>query len=255
MTGSREAELLTAVDLLLDARRTATPIDGLPPNLRPTSLDEAYWMQDQLVRSFGDVGGWKVGAPSPEATPMAAPLPAAWIAPSTTTISGHRFRFRGLEAEVAFRLGSDLPPRAIPYSREEVYAAVASCHPALEVLESGFADPREVDRLCMIGDLQMHGAFLFGPGFADWRNIDFSKEHVAISVDASVRVERTGSNTAGDLMRLLPWLANEGATRSGGLRAGQWITTGSWTGVTLASARSSVGAHFANLGHVSLRFA
>ncbi len=51
-----------------------------------------------------------------------------------------------------------------------------------------------------------------------------------LAVDGMVRVERTGSNTSGDLMRLVPWLANEGAVRTGGLKAGQWITTGSWTG-------------------------
>ena len=70
-----------------------------------------------------------------------------------------------------------------------------------------------------------------------------------------MRVERTGSNTAGDLLRLIPWLANEGAVRSGGLRAGQWITTGSWTGNTPADSTSSVIAEFTKAGRVDLRFA
>ena len=42
---------------------------------------------------------------------------------------------RGIEAEVAFRLGRDLPPRAAPYTRAEVMAALATAHPAIEVLE------------------------------------------------------------------------------------------------------------------------
>ena len=75
-----------------------------------------------------------------------------------------------------------------------------------------------------------------------------------IAVDGAVRVERTGSNTSGDLMRLLPWLANEGAARTGGLKAGQWVTTGSWTGVTLAMAGSTVDARFSTAGRVNLRF-
>ena len=70
-----------------------------------------------------------------------------------------------------------------------------------------------------------------------------------------MRVERTGSNTSGDLLKLLPWLANEGAARTGGLRAGQWITTGSWTGNTLASAGSSVDVTFSTAGSVSFHFA
>jgi 2-keto-4-pentenoate hydratase len=76
-----------------------------------------------------------------------------------------------------------------------------------------------------------------------------------LAVDGIIRVERTGSNTSGDLLKLIPWLANEGATRTGGLRKGQWITTGSWTGNTLASAGSTVSVDFTTAGHVDLRFA
>jgi 2-keto-4-pentenoate hydratase len=56
-------------------------------------------------------------------------------------------------------------------------------------------------------------------------------------------------------MRLLPYLANEGASRTGGLKAGQWITTGSWTGNTPAPAGSEAVATFGHAGSVSLRFA
>ena len=131
---------------------------------------------------------------------------------------GGRHRFRGLEAEIAFLIGQDLPPREKAYSRDEVVAAIASCHPAIEVIESGLLDPMKAAKLSMIADLQMHGGFVYGAGGADWQRIDFSKEHVTLAVDGVVRVERTGSNTSGDLMRLLPWLANEGAARTGGLR-------------------------------------
>ena len=106
----------------------------------------------------------------------------------------------------------------------------------------------------MIADLQMHGAFVYGAALANWQSIDFSKERVTLAVDGVVRVERTGSNTAGDLMRLLPWLANEGAARTRGLKAGQWVTTGSWTGLSLATAGSSVDVRFSTAGEVDLRF-
>ena len=92
----------------------------------------------------------------------------------------------------------------------------------------------------MIADLQMHGGFVYGKAVPNWQSIDFSKENVSLAVDGAVRVERTGSNTSGDFIRLLPWLANEGSSRTGGLKKGDWITTGSWTGLTLASAGSSV---------------
>lgn len=252
VSGAREAVLMEAANRLMDARRTRTPLEELPAELRPTSLHEAYVVQDTMATAYGDIGGWKVGAPTADAEPIFAPMPKALIAPSGAVLRG--IRYRGLEAEVAFLLGRDLPARTEAYTRDEVLAAVASCHPAIEVLESGLIDPVTADRLSMIADLQMHGAFLYGPAIADWRSIDFAQEKVTLAVDGSVRVEKQGSNTSGDLLRLLPYLANEGAFRTGGLEAGQWITTGSWTGNIQAMPHSSVDVTFGTLGRMSVRF-
>ena len=164
-------------------------------------------------------------------------------------------RYRGVEAEIAFKIGADLPPREIPYTREEVIAAIASMHPAIEVLETALVDPGQATKLTSVADMAMHGGFVYGDPVPDWQNIDFSKESVTLAVDGAVRVERTGSNTAGDLLRLLPWLANEGASRTDGLKKGDWITTGSWTGNTQANAGATVDARFSTAGRVFLRFA
>ncbi len=258
MTGAR-AEVITQItDILLDARRETRPIPSLPPDLVPANLDEVYAVQDEVAAAFGEIGGWKVGAATAEATPMFCPMPAAWMAPSGGVLTGPRWQFRGIEAEIAFLVGRDLPPRngpnAQPYTRAEVLDAMDSCHPAIEVLETAFTDPTTVPREAMLADLQMHGGFIYGPAFPNWRQVDFAGEKVTLIVDSVLRVERTGSNTSGDLLKLLPWLANQGAVRTGGLRKGQWITTGSWTGNTVVFQHSSVSAIFSTVGEADLRF-
>ena len=255
ISGSREKDMIEAANLLLDARRTHKPIADLPPELQPTSLEEVARVHDEMALAYEDIGGWKIGAPSPDATPFFAPMPRAWMAPSGAILSGPTYRYRVLEAEIAFLLGQDLPPRETPYTREEIVAAIASCHPILEELESGLIDPKAANNFSALADLQMHGGFIYGPACADWQSIDFKQETVTLSIDGVVQVERTGSNTSGDLMRLLPYLANEGAARTGGLEAGQWITTGSWTGNTPALPNSQAEASFAHAGRVTLRFA
>jgi 2-keto-4-pentenoate hydratase len=255
MTGDRERDLIAAANLLLDARRTGIKLIDLPEDIRPTSVEEIYAVQDVVAQAYGEIGGWKIGAPTPDATPLFAPMPLDWIAADGTTLQGEQFRYRGLEAEIAFLVGEDLPPRSAPYTREEVIAAMETCHPVIEELETAFVDPTATTRNSMLADLQMHGAFIYGPAFADWKLVNFNMEKVTLAVDGSVRVERIGSNTSGDLLKLLPYLANEGASRTGGLRRGQWITTGSWTGNTLAIAGSTVDVEFSNAGRVSLRFA
>jgi 2-keto-4-pentenoate hydratase len=228
----------------------------LPPELQPTSLEEVARIHDEIILAYGEIGGWKIGAGSPDATPFFAPMPRAWMAASGAILSGPTFRYRVLEAEISFLLGEDLPPRATPYTHEEVIAALASCHPAIEELESGLIDPKAPNNhLSALADLQMHGGFIHGPACPDWQSIDFATETVTLSIDGKVEVQRTGSNTSGNLLRLLPYLANEGAARTGGLKAGQWITTGSWTGNTPTGAGKQVDVTFIHAGHVSLRFA
>lgn len=245
-----------AAEVLLQARRDVCPIADLTISLRPHTLEEAYALQDIMAADLGPIGGWKVGAPSPEATPLFGPMPLmGGFAHSGQVLSEKYRRLRGVEAEIAFQLKEDLPPRATPYSREEVMDAIGSAHPAIELLESAFFDPDKAERLSMIGDLQMNGGFVYGPAVTDWQTADLAKESVTVTISGSVRFEGTATNTAGtDLLRLVVWLANEGQQRTGGLRAGDWITTGSWSGKALASKGSQVEVRFSTFGTVQVSF-
>jgi 2-keto-4-pentenoate hydratase len=246
-----------ASELLLAARRDSQPIENLPEELRPRTLDEAYVLQNIIGESLGPIGGWKVGAPSPDATPLYAPMPLlGGFAHSGQTLSESHRRYRGVEAEIAFHLGKDLPVREQPYSREEIIHAIAGAHPAIELMEPAFLNPDTVDRLSMIGDLQMNGGFAYGAPFAEWQSANLTKESVVVTIDGVVRFEGTASNPAGtDLLRFVTWLANEGRHRTGGLKAGEWITTGSWCGKFNATSGSEARVTFSSFGTVQVYFA
>ncbi len=257
LTPQENDRMRQASELILAARRDSQPIESLPEALRPHTLDEAYALQDIIAQALGPIGGWKVGALSPDATPAYAPMPLlGGFAHSGQMLSESHRRYRGVEAEIAFRIGKDLPVRDQPYSREEVVAAIASAHPAIELMEPAFLDPDKVDRLSMIGDLQMNGGFAYGPALPAWQSADLSKESVVVSIDGVIRFEGTASNPAGtDLLRLVTWLANEGQYRTAGLKAGDWITTGSWCGKFNAKAGSEARVTFSTFGTVQIYFA
>jgi 2-keto-4-pentenoate hydratase len=261
LSPDRNDRMRQAAEVLLAARRECRPIPSLAPELRPQSVPEAYALQDIMAQALstpGDaVGGWKVGAPSLDATPMCAPMPmVAGFLTSGTTLAPGQSRLRGVEAELAFLLGRDLPRREEAYTHDEVVAAIASAHPAIEILESAFTDPDAVDRLSIVGDLQIHGGFAYGPAVAGWQSLDLAQETLEVFIDGALRSEkRVTEDPRPYLLRLVQWLANEGQSRTGGLRAGQWITTGSWSGKQYASPGSSVEARFAMLGTVAMKFA
>jgi 2-keto-4-pentenoate hydratase len=253
MTDTRATELQQAAALLIEARKTGNFIPTLPEALQPQDASEHETIADHVAAGFGEVGGYKIGAANLEATPSFCPMPKAWFAPSGLCPQGIHWHYRGLEAEIAFVVGQNLPPRNEPYTREEAIAAMASCHPVIEILETAFIDPSVLDPKLPLADLQRNGGFVYGPAFLDWQNADWNTERVTLAVDGVIRVDRTGSNTSGDLLRLLPYLANQHA-RTGGLKVGQWITTGSWTGNTFATSGSTVDVEFSTAGRVNFRF-
>jgi len=135
-----------------------------------------------------------------------------------------------------------------------VVAAIASCHPAIELLESALLDPDAATRLTSIADLQSNGGFITGTAVEGWQDFDFADETAQMNVDGFVRVVDGKNAAGGDLLRLVQWLANEAQDRTGGLLAGQWITTGSWTGKILTNSGSVAVARFPKFGEVSVRF-
>jgi len=242
---------MDAAEFLLAARRTAT-YGAFPDALRPREEAEAYAIQARCMDALGPVGGWKVGAAGPDAPPSCAPMPSSGLHASPAVLDGAAFTSREIESEIAFVLGADLPPRDSPYSEAEVSAAIASCHAGLEVLQSRFGDPDGTDPLSNLADLIRHGAYVLGPPVGPWQAIDFAALRVR-QVIAGEPIERVG-NPAGDMMRLMVWLANAGAVWAGGLKAGQIVTCGSWTGKLAAPAGAAVSARFGDLPLVELRF-
>ena len=256
LSAAREDVLFRTADFLLNHRRTGEPVAELPADLRPATEQEAFFVQDTMMQAYGEVGGWKIGARTPDGVPFFAPMPAQWMGENGTLFRGPMHRLHGVEAEIAFRLGKDLPKRTEPYTRDQILEAIGSCHPAIEIIESALTDPLAAPRESMMADMQMHGGFVTGPAVPAWQQIDWQHEGVHLFVDGSVRAESVASNPGGlDFLRLLLYLANEGAERTGGLKAGQWVTTGSWTGVTWATPSAQVLVEFDHAGSVSLQFA
>lgn len=61
-----------AARLLLQARRQQSPLSVLPAIGAPSSLADAYAIQDVIARELwpDDIRGWKAGAPGPDIEPI-----------------------------------------------------------------------------------------------------------------------------------------------------------------------------------------
>ena len=128
--------------------RDGTKFDALEKNLRPQNRTEGYAIQAALeTQSLGKLFGWKIAATSEAgqrhinvAGPLAGRIMSSTVVGDGGTASMKGNEMRVGEPEFAFRMGRDLPPRATPYTVDEVLAAVETLHPAIEIPDSRFGD-------------------------------------------------------------------------------------------------------------------
>ncbi len=251
-----------AAELLHTARRNCRPIAELPADCRPMTAAEAYRAQDAFLAQSGDrVAGLKIGATSDRAqaflatdAPFAGCVLSRDVFDSPATLPAGRFPFRLIEPEFAVRLGRDLPAGDTAYDGATVADAVASLHPAIELVTSGLADWAHQGVLSLIADNGVNGALVLGPACSAWRDFDLPHHTVALRVNGVPAGEGVGANTLGGPMNALAWLANHRAARGLGLAAGQVITTGVVTPFVELAAGDEAVADFGSLGTVELRF-
>lgn len=248
-------DLAAAAAALLEARRSRQWLRELPAGARPQTAEEVAEIQALVAAGLAEAGlgpiaGWKVGAANPQAEPSGVPLHAGQLRFDATPYAAAEFNLTGIEAEIGYRLAADLPPREAPYSREEVLAAIATLHPTIELVDSRFERLAITDPLSHAADQVNHGGLVVGPAVQDWQAIDPPNTPVRLTFNGKVAVEHVGGNSAGEPIRLIQWLANGGAKRFGGLKAGMVITTGSCTGLLLVPAGTEVRAEFTGVGVV-----
>lgn len=212
-----------------------TQLAALPPDLVPANRTQAYQVQALLEGySNAPLYGWKIAATSVAGQrhigvdgPLAGRILAERVIADGGACALGGNLMKVAELEFAFRMGRDLPPRAAPYSREEVLDAVESLHPAIEIPDSRFLHFETAGLAQLIADNACAHRFVLGPATtADWREIDLASHRGRMVRNDAVAEDGIGSNVLGDPRIALTWLANELSAHGETLRAGQVVTTG-----------------------------
>ena len=159
------------------------------------------------------------------------------------------------EVEYQAKLGADLPPRAKPYSQEEVTEAVASLHPGLELAECHFIHDAAFPPLpAILADGAGSGTIVYGPAIPDWKNRDIAGQEATLSSNGRLRRKGTAAAALDHPMAPLTWLANELSRTGIGLKAGQMVSTGTLTGMLAPKPDETYVADFGPFGSVTVTF-
>jgi 2-keto-4-pentenoate hydratase len=242
---------------LLAARRARQPGPRLPDACRPSDLEDALAIQRRVQERLGvATGGWKGSLPTAERAISCATIFAPTIARSSPCRVIARGGIASIEPEIAFVLGRDLPPRAAPYSEAEVRAAIAETRLVLELLDSRYADPAAVTFPEQLADQVSNQGLFVGPILRDPFTRSLEQFPIAIEGPAGSLHRREGRHPDGHPLRPLVWLAGFLASRaqSGGLKAGEIVTTGSYAGALDVPVATPLSVRFGELGHLAVEF-
>ena len=218
------------------------------------STDDAYRIQDTVfaARFPGQrASAWKAGASGPDAEPTAAAIGSVLASPAW--VAANAFHMIGIEGEVAFRLRHDLPARAAGWSEDELTQAVDELVVTIEICDTRLADWKAASALSRLADFQLNGALVTGSGTRDWRDVEFGTQHAELWVNGERKLDKVGTHPLGSPLGILPWAVEHCARRAGGLRRGDLLTTGSWTGMEFVAPGDRVLVRFPGIGEASLR--
>lgn len=253
-----EAEL---AEKLADLRRKGCQQSGLDARLTPPDNDAAYRIARMVEESLGwAVGGWKVAANKPAMqkalrtdAPIYGRVYADFILPAPVTIAHAGLCSPIPEVEFVARLGSDLPPRELPYHTDEVTEAVDSLHPGIELAECRFVHDDNFPPLpAILADGAGSARIIYGPAIENWRDASIADQEVTLSCNGEIRRSGTAAEALDHPVVPLTWLANELSRTGIGLKAGQMVSTGTMTGMLRPQAGQSYKADFGPFGSVSL---
>jgi 2-keto-4-pentenoate hydratase len=249
------ADVTTA---LAAAQRDHTLVDNQTLATALATPEQAYAVQIAVGQALGWWGDeparhWKSGGARLDSITH-APLPPAGVWASPADAYGWPFHRRGIEAEIALRLGRDVDAALAATLNEAGAAALIDAMAvSIEVVDSRWQDGSAAAPLLRLADGQSHGALVLGEWIAFDPAYDWSHQICVAQIGSAAPIERQGSHPLDRPTAVLPaWLRH--ATQNGQvLPAGTVVTTGTWVGLLDAAAGQRVTVRFADIGAAELQ--
>src|SRR5579863_1436778 len=218
------------------------------------SLDDAYRIQLGLIRRRGTRRvGWKVGLTSTAIQRqfrVHEPVFGCLLADGRLD-TGHAFRRGeliepGFENELCIVMGRDVLPGA---TREDIAASVARVHPAFEIIETR-GDLTSQLGLALADNAQQK-AFVLGPPLERQAMPELDRVVVSVQINGAAVATADGAAVLGHPYNSIAWLAQKLTPFGEGVRAGDYIMSGSFTRQFPLKPGDRIEAAFAGIGAVT----
>jgi 2-oxo-3-hexenedioate decarboxylase/2-keto-4-pentenoate hydratase len=231
--------VIAAAQRIAEARLARRALPELDPAIRPSDEAQAYRVQDALHdiltrAGLGALAGHKIGCTTKVMqeflripNPCAGGVFATTVFSSPASIRHADFLHVGVECEMVVRLGADLDPAQAPFTADSVAHAVEAVMAGMEIVDDRYVDYKSLDTPTLIADDFFDAGCVLGTPVRDWRKLDIAALTGTTRINGIEVGRGRGADVMGHPFNALAWLANALAQRGRGLRAGEFVFTGS----------------------------
>src|SRR5215469_11340233 len=246
---------------IVELFRSRQPMQILPLELCPADLAEAYsirsvFQEIEETRGRGAVAGYKIGLTTAVMQrlcgidePCYGAIFSREVHHRRAELAAADYCHLGVETEIAFKLGDDLPQGGDPGT---IGAAVESCMAAIELIEDLRYDYRRLDAAAMVAGNVWNAGVVLGTPVTDWQSRDLGRATARLSINGREIGSGRGADVMGNPVNALAWLADKLAADGTPLRRGTIVMTGSMVPIHYPLAGDAVIVEVSGLGSVEL---
>ena len=241
------------------ARLSASSLPNYPGEL-PTSLSEAYKIQDEAIDLWSHtIAGWKIGGIGGDyqaelgAGKLAGPVFAnqIYVSRGDSVIEMPVFAdgFAAIEPEIVMIVAKDAPQEKVEWSLDEAQAYVGKVHIGVEIASSPFPAINDMGPLVTISDFGNNNGLIIGQELSNWKESSLDDWTVETIIDG----KSVGVTTPPGPLESFRFILENTARRGRPLKKGMAITTGAITGVHQAFSGQSSTIHCSNAKDIDLK--
>jgi 2-oxo-hept-3-ene-1,7-dioate hydratase len=256
-----EAERLQAVEQLLEAERTRTPVVQLSKTFAHIAIEDSYWIQSEVTRRKIEGGrkliGHKIGLTS-KAMQQSSQIDEpdyGHLLDDMMIADGAKVRHADycvprVEPELAFVLGK--PLKGPNVGLLDVLRATEYVVPAIEIIDARVQNPRKI--FDTVADNGAAAGIVLGG--RPVKPMDIDLRWVGAIFYRNSEIEETGlaAGVLGNPALGIAWLANKVAPFGTVLEPGHIMLSGSFTRPVWADKGDTLHADFGPLGGVAVQF-
>lgn len=251
-----------AADDLFNARRSLEPCEPVAGKYEIDMLEQAYTVQEELIKRFHHAGskavGWKLGLTDPKAqeqmalqTPLFGRLIEGWRYDNGAAIPTDQLISPRVEGELAFFFTAAITDPEMDEST--LLANIGKVMPALEICDSAFAGwPRSL--FDAVADNLSSGFYVLGEPLDNMGDLDFASVTMQLYRNGERVVEGDASKCMDSPLKACLWLAREMIERGTPIQAGDLVLSGSLGPMQVVGQGDEIRLDLGSFGDLHCRF-